>query len=367
MGLRGKILSSNDENLAMGFYNKSDSDSLINFYLNREPSFFDALNVEGYNPEVFSVIDEENGEIVGGSIRSLKDCFINGKPETIAYFGSIKISKRHRGGWILHKIIKNLHSKNDTDPRLYFCSIMEDNQVANKIFLSGRDLLPTLIPIGQYKTLIFIARKRKTTPNPSISVTNASNIDINELLEFLNKEGSKKQFFPVYKQEHFLNNQTGILKGIELNKIYVAHNKNRIVGTLGVWDHSAFRQWMLYTKNTFSFIRPMVNLYSTIKGIPRIPQGKKIVPCRYCSLICIENENRDIFETLFNHAVNQEVALGKGALLILGFPENNPMYSGMNFPALKLKSNIFAFAWKENLDYLNSINFESFYIETGAL
>jgi hypothetical protein len=367
MGLIGKIIEPCDEELAKGFYNKSDSDSAISFYLNREPSFFEALNVEGYNPRVFSLINEENNKIAGAYIRSLRDCFIDGQPETAAYFSSIKIDLGHRGGWVLNKILMNLHSLIGSDPKLYFCSIMEDNLVANKIFRSGRNLLPVIIPIGKFKTLIFIPRKQKLNPNSSITITNAGNININDLIAFLNKEGAKKQLFPVYKTEHFTNTQSGLLKGIDLNKLYIALKGNRIVGSLGVWDQGAFRQWMFYCKNSFNLIRPAVNLYSMIRGTPCVPRGEKRMPYRYCSLICIEDDCQDIFETLFYYAINQEIALGKKSVLVLGYPENNPMYFGIKVPALKLKSNIFVFAWKENLEYLKCINFDNFYIETAAL
>jgi hypothetical protein len=367
MGLIGKRSEPDDEGLARRFYNKPDSGSAINFYLNREPSFFEALSVEGSNSQVFSVIDQEKNEIAGAYVSSIKDCYINGKPETVAYLSSIKIDKHYRGGLILKKLLTNLHSNMHSDPKFYFCSIMENNHAANEIFPSGRSLLPVLIPIGKFKTLIFKARKSKYNFNPSIKITNAGNADINDLVAFLSKEGLKKQLFPVYQTEHFTSTQSGLLKGVDLDKLYIALEGNRIVGSLAVWDQTLFRQWLFYYKNSFNLIRPLVNLYSWIKGIPAIPGGQKRMPYGYFSLVCIEEDRKEVFESLFYYAINQEIASKSGRLLVLGHPDKNPMYSGINFPALKLKSNIFVFAWRENLEYLNSINFDNYYIETAAL
>jgi hypothetical protein len=367
MGLIGKTLEPVDEDLARRFYNRSDTDSAINFYLNREPSFFEALSVEGYNSQVFSVIDQEKKEIAGAYVCSIKDCYINGKPETIAYFSSIKIDKDYRGGLILKKIITNLRSNMHSDPKFYFCSILENNHTANKIFQSGRSQLPVLIPLGKFKTLIFKARKSKYNFIPSIKITNASNVDIIDLVAFLGKEGLKKQLFPVYKTEHFTNTQSGLLKGVDLDKLYIALEGNKIVGSLAVWDQTVFRQWLFYGKNSFNLIRPLVNFHSWIKGIPAIPVRQKRMPYRYISLVCIEEDRKEVFESLIYYAINQEIASNNDTILVLGHPGKNPMYSGINFPALELKSNIFAFAWRENLEYLSSIDFDNYYIETAAL
>jgi hypothetical protein len=363
MGLTGKILGPDDEILVSDFYNNPSTDSMINFYLNREPSFFEALQVEGDDPQVYAEIDDKTGEIAGSYIRSLKDCYINGIPEKVTYLGSMKIHPKFRGGWVFSKLVNSLRQRCETNPRLYFFSIMANNTAAEDLFLSGRPTLPAVRKAGDFTTRVFKPFKKQY--RSSIRIVTACETGLDAMLAFLNKEGAKKQFFPVHRKEHFENSNKGLFKGLKPENIFIALKDGNPIGTLALWDQSEYRRWMLFRKQSFRIIQPVINLYSHLRGLPSIPSDNKPVDCRHLSLICIQDDDPEIFQALFYHAMNYVIS--DRPLFVLGHFDADPMYASINFPELVLKSKIYCFAWQENLAHLNSVDFNRTFIETGAL
>jgi hypothetical protein len=365
MVLTGKILTNEDEKLIADFYTQPASDSMVNYYLNREPSFFEALQAEGDDALVYAVIDDTNGRVAGSYIRSVRDCFVNGQPEKVAYLGSMKIHPDYRGGWAFAKMLKSMQQRAYTDPKLHYFSVMADNIHAGSMFLSGRPMLPVVRKVGDFSTRIFKPFRKKI--NPPWEIVTARETGIKALVAFLNDEGSKRHLFPIYRKEHFEDNTHGWLKGLIPEDILVAVENGKITGTLAVWNQQSFRKWMLYRSTTFRMIQPFVNMYSWIRHMPTIPNGNKGVSCKYLALNCIRNNDPDIFKTLFYYAMNREMDINSNALFVLGHFVDDSMISSLHFPSVELKSNINCFAWPVHQNFLNSIQFNQTYIETGAL
>ncbi len=365
MNLTVKELTHDDEAQVSDFYHKPATDSMINFYLNREPGFFDALQVEGEDPAVFAVIDDETGQIAGSCIRTLRECYVNGKAEKVAYAGSMRIAPEYRGGWAFFKLMRNLKQLCEEHPCLHYCSIMQTNILTNKIFLSGRPPLPTAKRAGVYLTRIF--KPFKKCYRSSVLITTAREAGLETIITFLNKEGSKKQLFPVYRKAHFENSSREWTKGLKAENIFVAFRDGEPVGTLALWDQSAFRRWMLYRSPKLRFIQPGINLYSWLRRLPAIPSNNKPVDCRYLSLICIKNDDPEIFQALFYHAMKQVIRDKSSPLLIMGHFDTDTMYHSVSFPQLELKSNIYCFTWQQDLAQFYSIDFSNTHIEIGAL
>jgi hypothetical protein len=365
MGLSEIILKNGEESRVTNFYNHPDSLNSIQFYLNREPSFFEALQAEGDDSLVYAVIDDESNQVAGSYIRSTRECFINGHPEKVTYIGSMKIHAQHRGGWTFFKMLRHMQKNNAHDKRLHYFSVMESNEQAANLFLSGRPMLPVVKEVGSFTTRVFKPFRKKI--NPPFEIISASQAGIEPLVAFLNSEGARKQLFPVYREKHFTDSSLGWLKGLSADDIMVAVHNNKIIGTLAVWDQGAYRRWMLYRSQAFKIIQPFINMYSFVKGMPAIPSGHQAVACRYLSLISIKNDNTDVFQNLLCHAMNRELDKQSQALFILGNINHDPMYAPFTFPALKLNSKIGCFTWQQHASFLHSIPFDQTYIETGAL
>jgi hypothetical protein len=124
---------------------------------------------------------------------------------------------------------------------------------------------------------------------------------------------------------------------------------------------------MLFRNTNFRVMQPLINLYSLIRGLPTIPSGNKPVDCRYLSLICIQQDDPEIFESLLYYAMNHAHSVDRQPLFVLGHFDHDFMYTSLKFPSLVLKSKIFSFAWNENIPFLNSLDFKNSYVETGAL
>jgi hypothetical protein len=364
MSFMEKILISENETLA--FFNRPEKRGGVAFYLSREPSFFQALEVEGETSEVYSIVDGRTGEIAGACVCSVKECYINGIPEKVAYYNSIKIAPGYRGGWVLARMVKTMRAHAPENCRICFFSLMQDNKVSRALFFSGRSMLPFVKPVSEYKTLIFKPSKHKIKIPSGVRIVRATEIPVEELTDFLNREGARKTLFPVYKKQHFLDPHKGLLRGLDREQLWVAVNQQGIVGTLGLWNQTPFRRWVLYRTFSFSFLQPFVNLWARIKGMPLMPGRKQDILCKYLALICITNNDKEVFTALFHHVMHQEALSGTNSVLVMGYPAHNPMYAGLKIKALTLHSQIAIFSWQDALIH-QSLSFDNLYIETAAL
>ena len=128
------------ENIKIEFAKKSDDKDLRklmkeitipgNFQISyqREPSFFDALAVEGYYSHVVVARKTVNNEIIGLGVRSVKQLYINGIEKKIGYLSSLRLSENYRNGFLIakgYKLFYQLHCKDKVD--FYLSTIINDN------------------------------------------------------------------------------------------------------------------------------------------------------------------------------------------------------------------------------------------------
>jgi hypothetical protein len=72
-----------------------------------------------------------------------------------------------------------------------------------------------------------------------VTVERGSSARLTEIVGFLNRWQSRKQFAPVYREGDFPD---GRFRGLRVQDFYLAARRGRIVGTIAVWDQSALRQ-----------------------------------------------------------------------------------------------------------------------------
>ena len=368
MSFTTRILYKSDENQLMEFYQRQDAPRALNYCMNRTPSFFDALEVEGENAVVMAVIDDQTRQIVAAITKAIRTCYIGGQRTSIAYVGGLKIDKQYQKAYILYKLITSFLSTKDADPRFYLCSILDSNTYASQILTSGRASLPVFRKVSGYNTLIFKPLKGIPENIPGVEIVKASSEDLALLLDFLEAEGKKRSLFPVYTREQFLHTESGVLKHLDLNSTYLAFRNKEIIGMLSVWDQQRFKQCVLTINNiALNIVRPIINIYTGLKKIPALVPNGNEVPLKYFSLICILNDNPDIFRLLFRHACQIEYNLNKTSVLTLGFLDKDPLLAHCQFPCFSLKSSLYLFAWKNNVDALLNIDLQHAYVELATL
>jgi hypothetical protein len=128
-----------------------------------------------------------------------------------------------KGNKELKKLLGNSTEK------INFTTIIKDNIYAQKVISKSRVGLPDYNKIGVNKT--FAIKPCNSTRYKNLNdITIQKGIDgfsIERVVSFINKNGKKKNFFPVITKDLIENN---CLKDFSKDDFFIAHKNNKILG-----------------------------------------------------------------------------------------------------------------------------------------
>jgi hypothetical protein len=362
-------LTQKDEAEIVEFYNHQPSDGLIHFQLDRSPSFFDALSVEGYNNRVIAIKDTKEDSISGIAIKSEKKCYINGKQMLVGYCSGLRVNKFIYNGIVLGRLFREFVRENSKETcKYYLASVLDENIKTKNLFTSGKAGIPVFKDLGLYHTCIFKPGKVRIPKikDEDILIRRAKENDIEFLIQFLNKEGSKKQFFPVLKASD-INYNKGFLKGLKIEDVHLAFRGRELVGTLALWKQTDFRKWIAKAySGKFKAIKSIYNAYSRVFGDIVLPKAGKAIEYKILSLICIKDNSQSVFQSLLKRVLNDEKK-NRNSCLAVGFHESCSLFNDLRIKGIKLKSRIFLTYVSDVNKISDSINGKEYYIDLGGL
>ena len=368
---RVKILKAilEDNEGLLEFLKENPSPGLIQIQLDRTPSYFDSIRVEGFPSDVMIGKETNTGKIAGVGNRSEKNCFVNGKPEQLGYLSTLRIKEEYRNSIFLVKsynFLKELHKKSKV--KFYLTTILKENKLARAILTSKRAGLPIYESIGFYHTYIISKNQKINTANNNYSVQVAKEEEITDIILFLNSYGKEKQFFPIYTKEDFLNKNT-LLNGIQISDILIAREKGEIVGVISLWKQNSFRKWIVKDyEPILKYSRRIYNIYAYLMRKPVLPALNTEFKYRFLSTVCIKENKPEIFKALLNVVWSILDQKTDTDYLVAGFHEKNTIGDVVNqFPHWKITSEVFVVYWEEEKqdipDFRNGIP----YLEVGSL
>lgn len=361
-----------NEKEILEFLKNNPSGGLIQLRLDREPSFYESMEVEGESNDVIIGKNFQNNEIIGIGSRSEKRCYINGKEGWIGYLGGLRISPRYRSSlflWRGYSYLNKLHRKRNT--KLYLTTIMSDNLVAKKILTSNRTSLPVYHDIGEYYTYLVNPRsfsKLSKVYNPNIFIKKAEKEDIPYILEFYQQNSNSRQFFPLYTQKDILS-EKGILKDLRISDMLLAFENNILIGTVAIWNQNKFRRWLIDKYHPFVKIyRPLYNSYAFLRNMPTLPQEKRVLNYKILSLIKVKNDREDVWKSLLYTIWQESKNTSEQNLIMAGFHEKDPLISiFQKIPNWRFSSTLYCVYWRDDKVFFDSLTPQIPYIELGSL
>jgi len=306
----------------------------------REPSYFAASAVDGQYVQVVAVRDKQSKNIIGMGSRAISNCYVNGQVTSVGYLSALRLLPEYRGKTAMlakgYQFFRELH--NDRKAAFYLTTIAADNQRAVDLLTSRRAGLPVYHPLGRYHTLTLSSRSRRNFES-DIMVKKATLKEGQQILEFLNEEGPKRQFFPSYNAHEFFESPHRLL-GLKPDSFLLARRDNRLVGTLGVWDQRAFKQNLVcgYSKR-LRWTRPLYNGIAGLRAKPKLPDIGESLNLRYAAVPVVANNDPDVARSLIFSALADLHEQG-GDFLAIGLHEDDPLlpiakpYSGREYITL---------------------------------
>lgn len=334
----------------------------------REPSFFQALQVEGRYNDVVIGRDIESGQIIGLGSRSIKTAFVNGRSSTVGYLSGLRLIEGYRGSTYLARGYRMLRERHqDGRTKLYVTTIIESNQMAREILTSRRAGLPAYHDYGRFCCMaISLQQKPRPVRPETFEIRSAMPEDIPVIVEFWRREGVNKQFFPEYTAEDLLRAE-GLLRGLELKNVLLAYSRSELVGTAAAWDQKSFRQSLVTGYNRqLTLFRLPYNVIARLLAYPILPRPGSYLGYINLSLICILKDNPRVFRALLVEMIRRYRSLYP--LLMAGLHEQDPLLPVLRqYRHFAYPSRLYVAYWEDGEEDFENLDGRVPYLELGAL
>ena len=342
----------------------------ISLEFRREPSYLAAAVVEGAIRQVLIARELSTGNVVALGTRSVADRFLNGQPAPVGYLSNLRIVPAHRRGRILaagFRFLKQLHEAAPVP--LYLTTIAEGNTAAQALLTSARPPLPRYVPAGRFHTAILALRPRRPFPPPAkpVAIRPARLDDQPAILAFLHRVGAARQFFPCYRDADLFT-PAGLLRDLHPPDLLLAFHDRQLVGTLGAWDQTRFRQNVVRSyAPPLRQLRPLYNLWAGARHLPRLPRPGEVLRSRLAALPLLAPGHEDAFHPLLAQLLARTRAAGADHLLV-GLHDADPLLPLLRqVPARWYTTAVYLVCWPDGQTALQQLDHRPPYLELGSL
>lgn len=290
----------------------------------REPNYFWGCGTMGSFFQVVVARHRPSGAVVGLSCRATRPLFINGREEQIGYLGQLRIDESFQGRWLLPLGFRFMHQLHG-DGRVagYIATIIEGNSLAQDLLVKrARGDMPRWREVDRLCSAAIILGISKRQPSP-FSIVPGAAADLDAIVTFLRQHGAAKQFFPAYTPDDFYHSSTTL--DFQPQDFILARSHGQIVGVLGLWDQSRYKQTVVQTyRGPLRWLRPVYNISARLTGMQPLPAPGRPIHYIYASFICTAENDPAIFQALLRQAYH--LASGRGyAYLMVGLSVRDPL------------------------------------------
>jgi hypothetical protein len=290
----------------------------------REPSYFAGCRLQGDATQVVKCVETASGRIVGLGSRSTAQAFVDGRRVRIGYLSDLRLAPELRHGPLVARgygMLRRLHA---ADPVPFYTTVIyEGNAPALAALVGGRAGLPRYVDWGRLLTpaikLDFGVRQAGLA---GVTLQRGSAARLPEIVEFLNRERSRKQFAPAVEAPQFGG---GRLEGLTPEAFYLAVRGGRIVGTLAAWDQSGIRQTHVERYPVvLGLARPLYNALAALATLRPLPAPGARIPYVYLACAATEGDDVNLFRFLMR-AVHESLRPGPWSFAIAALHEADPL------------------------------------------
>lgn len=291
----------------------------------REPDYLKGCSTMGPFWQVIIARHTASQEIAGVMCRAVRPHFMNGEPKDLGYIGGIRVAEKYRGLWLLQRgltYFQELHTDNRAPA--YWGAISDENEISRGVLVERRRRsFPITHQVARIYTLGVILRVPRKPLTFDGQIQTGSVSILPEIIDFLQRYGAGRQFFPVYSETDFLGGE--ITRDFNIQDFIVARRGGAIVGVLGLWDQVGYKQSVVrgYDRS-LRLLRPFYNLGAHVLGAQPLPALGEHIHSAYASFICVANDDPEVFAVLLR-AVYNLAAKRRYAYLMLGLALNDPL------------------------------------------
>jgi len=253
--------------------------------------------------------------------------------------------------------------KQDKKVNIYYSTIIDDNLLAKKILTSQRDYLPTYSDIGKLNTFVITFLKKKEIKQ-TLNIVRGRKELINDIVNFMHKNGKDKQFYPYYTTSDF---ETDYLMGFKVTNFYIAYKNEEIVGIVGVWNQE-FKQTIITNYSLpIKFLRHLFDMTDFLGGMFLLPNIGDKINHFYLGFITIKDNDVNIFNELLGTIYNEYINTSY-SYFIVGLHENDNLTQAMNeYQHTTYHSRLYCVYWEDGKEDYAKLDKRTPYVEVATL
>lgn len=336
----------------------------ISLSMRHEPSFFEAAEVEGNKTRV--IVCEDPEQVVGMGVISEREVYVNGTPERVGYISRLRLDEAYRSSTGLirgYRYFKTIQEKEFKLP-YYLTTIMESNKHAVNTLTAGHADLPVYQKTGGYVTVVIPVLLKRKPPETGMQIIGGEEAGIENVIHCLNKFGSEKLFYPVYRKED-VTGGSGLLRGLSLSDFYVAVQGDKVTGVMACWDQRAFRPNVVDCySGPIRYARKPLNFIAGLFNCRPLPDPGEVVPALHGACIAIRDNEPGVFRSLLQHIL-ADVSERDASLFLMGFSRNDPLLQiATERIHAKIRSHIYTVSWNRAQPRADG---SILYLELGSL
>lgn len=308
----------------------------IELIYTRRPDAYESYMKDAQEANVF--VSRHGDRVIGTCAELVREVYIGGEVCRAAYICGLKKDAEYDGGvGFGARLIQDLQ-KDDID--FYFCSVVDENENARKMFEKSRRLL-LMKPLAGYKTYIVNPKMKIKVPKHNLTFRRASENDTEMLIDFLNTEGKKKDMFPVIKRfDAFYH--------LRAEDFYLLLDGKNIVAAAALWNQTEYKQYVVKRYGKLMKLARICNpLLSAFRYI-KLPKENEPLAFPMLAFFLCQNDRADIFR-VFLDKIKREIA-NTYRMFVIGLPQGHFASSMMDkLPSISFQTKLYEikFPWSE--------------------
>jgi hypothetical protein len=325
MSLRFRLASADDDAALRRAFSATPMEGGMRLAFEREPSFFEALRVQGDATQVIICEDTNTSEIIAIGTRCLGDAYVNGTLQRVGYLSDLRILPKWRKGTVLARGWKFLRSLDeDGIVDLYHTALFAENADARAALTQARASVPQYHPLGAFITAgIHPCRSAPPASPRLLHITRGTASELPRIVGFLNAHNSSRQFAPVHRVEDFAPG--GRWRDFRAEDFFLVRNGADLCGVAGVWDQAGFKQTrVLSYSGKWRWLYHLSRLTHRFLPVPRLPSPGEHFRFGYGCFMAGPSRDPHVFRLLV-HAMRHEASKRGWAHLLLSLHENDPL------------------------------------------
>jgi len=312
----------NDDAALRNLFRRTSMGSGIEVRFEREPSYFEALAIQGDQHEVGVIRDRYTGSIIGSGTRVMRRGFLNGQATHVGYLGDLRIDPKYRNGTLAARLYRSLQNR-DSWCDWYYTVIFEENIQALNTIATGRAGLPVYHDYGRILCPgIELRGKLPRLQSPGLVLRQAKRYNLPQIVDCLNRNLIRRQFSTVHQVEHFQNGKRW--QGLNPEDFHVAERDGKIVGVTAAWDQSTFKQTrIVHYHGHWRWLAPVSRWLAPLRRAPGLPVPGECLSYFYACCVAVDDDDIDVFRALLRELYNAHVGK-KWLYFMIGLHEHDP-------------------------------------------